>query len=191
MKITPTAIPDVLIIEPQVFGDQRGFFMETWNRRKFAAVGLDFDFVQDNHSSSVKGTLRGLHYQVSNPQGKLVRVTAGEVFDVAVDLRKGSPTFGHWEGTILSAENQRLFWVPAGFAHGFLVLSETAEFQYKCTDYYNPASERCIIWNDPQLNITWPLPGGQSPILSAKDQQGVPFASAEFDYDYDYAHEHD
>ncbi|HAE38210.1 MAG TPA: dTDP-4-dehydrorhamnose 3,5-epimerase, partial [Candidatus Riflebacteria bacterium] len=147
MKISPTGIPDVLLIEPQVFGDQRGFFMETWNRKKFAAAGLDFDFVQDNHSSSIKGTLRGLHYQISNPQGKLVRVTAGEVFDVAVDLRKGSPTFGRWEGTILSAENQRLFWVPPGFAHGFLVLSETAEFQYKCTDYYNPASERCIIWN--------------------------------------------
>lgn len=179
MKITPTAIPDVLLIEPQVFGDQRGFFMETWNRRKFAEAGLDFDFVQDNHSSSVKGTLRGLHYQLSNPQGKLVRVTAGEVFDVAVDLRKSSPTFGHWEGTILSAENQRLFWVPQGFAHGFLVLSETAEFHYKCTDYYNPTSERCILWDDQDLNISWPMAAGSTPILSAKDSNGCKFTEAE------------
>lgn len=180
MRVLPTRLPGILLIEPQVFRDSRGFFMETWNRQKFIGAGLDFDFVQDNHSKSVKGSLRGLHYQITQPQGKLVRVTAGEVFDVAVDLRQSSPTFGHWEGTILSAENQHLFWVPPGFAHGFLVLSETAEFQYKCTDYYNPTSERCIIWNDPQLNITWPLPGDTQPILSPKDQQGSSFASAEY-----------
>lgn len=153
--------------------------METWNRRKFADAGLNLDFVQDNHSSSVKGTLRGLHYQTANAQGKLVRVTAGEVFDVAVDLRKSSPTFGQWAGEVLSAENKLLLWVPPGFAHGFLVLSETAEFQYKCTDYYNPASERCIIWNDPKLNISWPCADGLTPILSAKDVSGCKFTEAE------------
>lgn len=179
MKIVPTAIPDALIIEPQVFGDHRGFFMETWNRKKFREAGLNFDFVQDNHSSSVKGTLRGLHYQTVNTQGKLVRVTAGKVFDVAVDIRRSSPTFGKWVGEILSAENRKMFWVPPGFAHGFLVLSDIAEFQYKCTDFYNPAHEKCIVWNDPQLNIAWPLENGLQPILSEKDKAGRAFAEAE------------
>lgn len=179
MKIIPTAIPGALVIEPQVFGDQRGFFMETWNRKKFREAGLDFDFVQDNHSSSVKGTLRGLHYQTVNTQGKLVRVTAGKVFDVAVDIRRSSPTFGKWVGEILSAENRKMFWVPPGFAHGFLVLSDVAEFQYKCTDFYNPAHEKCIVWNDPQLNIAWPLENGLQPILSEKDKAGRSFAEVE------------
>ena len=178
MKILPTRIPEVLIIEPQVFGDQRGFFMETWNRNKFKEAGLDFDFVQDNHSSSVKGTLRGLHYQLVNTQGKLVRVTAGEVFDVAVDIRRSSPTFGQWVGEVLSAANKRLFWVPPGFAHGFLVLSDTAEFQYKCTDFYNPAHEKCIIWNDTNLNINWPLSADMAPILSDKDRKGCNLSEA-------------
>lgn len=178
MKIFPTRIPEVMIIEPQVFGDHRGFFMETWNRRKFKEAGLDLDFVQDNHSSSVKGTLRGLHYQTINPQGKLVRVTVGEVFDVAIDIRRSSLTFGQWVGEILSANNQRMFWVPPGFAHGFLVLSDMAEFQYKCTDYYNPTHEKCIIWNDNQLNISWPL-ADFKPILSEKDKLGREFKNAE------------
>lgn len=179
MKVVPTAIPDVLIIEPQVFGDHRGFFMETWSRKKFQEAGLNFDFVQDNHSSSVKGTLRGLHYQTVNTQGKLVRVTVGKVFDVAVDIRRSSPTFGKWAGEILSAENRKMFWVPPGFAHGFLVLSDIAEFQYKCTDFYNPAHEKCIVWNDPQLNIAWPLESGQQLILSEKDKAGRSFVEAE------------
>jgi len=179
MKIVPTAIPDVLIIEPQVFGDSRGFLMETWNRKKFQEAGLKLDFVQDNHSSSVKGTLRGLHYQTVNTQGKLLRVTAGRIFDVVVDLRRSSPTFGRWVGEYISAEDKKMFWVPPGFAHGFLVLSDIAEFQYKCTDFYNPTHEKCIIWNDPQLNIAWPLENGLQPILSAKDQQGKPFPVAE------------
>ena len=179
MKIVPTAIPDALIIEPQVFGDQRGFFMETWSRKKFQEAGLNFDFVQDNHSSSVKGTLRGLHYQTVNTQGKLVRVTVGKVFDVAVDIRRSSPTFGKWVGEILSAENRKMFWVPPGLAHGFLVLSDIAEFQYKCTDFYNPAHEKCIVWNDPQLNIDWPLENSLQPILSEKDKAGRAFAGAE------------
>ncbi|GAB1353729.1 dTDP-4-dehydrorhamnose 3,5-epimerase [Erysipelotrichia bacterium] len=179
MKIAPTAIPDALIIEPQVFGDHRGFFMETWSRKKFQEAGLNFDFVQDNHSSSVKGTLRGLHYQTVNTQVKLVRVTAGKVFDVAVDIRRSSPTFGKWVGEILSAENRKMFWVPPGFAHGFLVLSDVAEFQYKCTDFYNPAHEKCIVWNDPRLNIAWPLENGLQPILSEKDKAGRSFAEVE------------
>mgnify|MGYP000896869848 FL=1 len=179
MKVIQTAIPDALIIEPQVFGDPRGFFMETWNRKKFEEAGLHFDFVQDNHSSSVKGTLRGLHYQTVNAQGKLVRVTAGKVFDVAVDIRRSSPTFGKWIGDILSADNRKMLWVPPGFAHGFLVLSDIAEFQYKCTDFYNPAHEKCIIWNDPQLNIAWPLEPAMQLILSEKDKAGRAFAAAE------------
>ncbi|GAB1353742.1 dTDP-4-dehydrorhamnose 3,5-epimerase [Erysipelotrichia bacterium] len=179
MKIIPTAIPGALIIEPQVFGDPRGFFMETWNRKKFQEAGLDFDFVQDNHSSSVKGTLRGLHYQTVNTQGKLVRVTAGRIFDVVVDLRRSSPTFGRWVGEYISAEDKKMFWVPPGLAHGFLVLSDIAEFQYKCTDFYNPAHEKCIVWNDPQLNIAWPLENGLQPILSEKDKAGRSFADAE------------
>ena len=177
MKVTPTRIPDVLLIEPKVFGDDRGFFFESFNLRAFReATGLTVDFVQDNHSKSARNVLRGLHYQVEQPQGKLVRVVQGEVFDVAVDIRKYSPTYGQWAGAILSAENKHQFWVPAGLAHGFLVLSETAEFLYKTTDYYAPAHERCIAWNDPDLAIDWPLAG--SPVLSAKDAQGMAFRDA-------------
>ena len=180
MKVIETAIPDVRIIEPRVFGDARGFFMETWSRRDFASVCIDADFVQDNHSRSVQGTLRGLHYQIQQPQGKLVRVTAGEVFDVAVDLRRASPTFGRGVGVMLSAENHRQLWVPPGFAHGFYVVSEVAEFQYKCTDYYAPEHERCIRWDDPELGIEWPLiESGAEPLLSEKDRAGVRLADAE------------
>jgi dTDP-4-dehydrorhamnose 3,5-epimerase len=179
MNIIPTAIPDAIIIEPQVFGDERGFFVETWNARAFAKVGLDLTFVQDNHSKSRKGTLRGLHYQIQHAQGKLVRVTAGEVFDVAVDLRRSSPTFGRWVGVTLSAENKRMFWVPPGFAHGFYVTSESAEFLYKCTDFYAPQFECSIRWDDPDLAIEWPLVGGQTPELSAKDQAAITLKDAE------------
>ncbi len=179
MKFIPTAISEVLVIEPDVFGDPRGFFFETWSRKKFAEAGLNADFVQDNHSRSGRNVLRGLHYQLQNTQGKLVRVTLGEVFDVAVDIRRSSPTFGKWVGEILSAENKKLFWVPPGFAHGFLVLSDVAEFQYKCTDFYNPAAERCIIWNDPTLNIGWPCNDPQQLLLSAKDRAGVLLKDAE------------
>ncbi len=174
MNVINTAIPDVKIIEPQIFGDERGFFMESWQRRKFAEIGIDYDFVQDNHSRSVKGTLRGLHYQIKQPQGKLVRVTLGEVFDVAVDIRKKSSTFGQWVGEYLSAENRRMLWVPPGFAHGFYVTSEVAEFQYKCTDYYAPEYERCIRWDDAVLNIKWPTDGAPV-LLSDNDQQGALF----------------
>ncbi|MCI5123046.1 MAG: dTDP-4-dehydrorhamnose 3,5-epimerase [Candidatus Electrothrix sp. AR5] len=168
MKVRATSIPDVLIIEPKVFGDDRGFFFESFNQHRWQeATGLETTFVQHNHSSSGKNVLRGLHYQLRQPQGKLVRVIAGEVFDVAVDLRKNSPTFGQWVGEYLSAENKKQFWVPEGFAHGFLVLSEKAEFLYLATDYYAPESERAIIWNDNDLNIDWPLQG--EPCLSAKD----------------------
>ncbi len=170
MKLIPTAIPDVLIIEPKVFGDQRGFFYESFNRRQFASlIGRDLDFVQDNHSRSEKNVLRGLHYQIEQPQGKLVRVIQGAVFDVAVDIRKSSPTFGQHVAIELSAENQRMLWVPEGFAHGFLVTSATAEFLYKTTDYYAPEFERSIAWNDPALAIAWPIEG--APSLSAKDKQ--------------------
>lgn len=180
MKVIETAIPDVRIIEPRVFGDARGFFMETWSRRDFTAAGIDADFVQDNHSRSVQGTLRGLHYQIQQPQGKLVRVSAGEVFDVALDLRGGSKTFGNWVGVMLSAKNNRQLWVPPGFAHGFYVVSEAAEFQYKCTHYYAPEHERCIRWDDPKLGIEWPLiADGSEPLLSDKDRAGVRFADAE------------
>lgn len=178
MKFITTSIPDAAIIEPKVFGDERGFFFESYNENAFfEATGLRPRFVQDNHSRSAKGVLRGLHYQISQPQGKLVRVTAGEVFDVAVDLRRFSPTFGKWVGEILSAENRRMMWVPEGFAHGFVVLSDFAEFLYKTTDFYAPQHERCIAWNDPDLNIQWPL--GGEPQLSAKDSQGVAFNAAE------------
>ena len=178
MIITPTALPDVLLIEPKVFGDARGFFFESYNRRTFAeAAGLDVDFVQDNHSRSAQGVLRGLHYQIQQPQGKLVRVVAGAVFDVAVDIRKTSPTFGQWVGIELSAENKKMVWVPPGFAHGFLVLSEVAEFLYKTTDYYAPSHERTIAWNDPDIGIAWPLAG--APLLSAKDQAAVELKAAE------------
>lgn len=179
MKIVATAIPDVLIIEPRVFGDARGFFFESFNEQAFrAASGLDVAFVQDNHSRSAKGVLRGLHYQIEQPQGKLVRVVRGAVFDVAVDLRQASPTFGHWVGVELSEENHRQLWVPAGFGHGFLTLSETADFLYKTTDYYAPAFERCIAWNDPALGIEWPL-NGMAALLSQKDQAGVLLANAQ------------
>ena len=171
MKATPLAIPDVYLIEPQVFGDERGFFFESFNQARFEeAIGRKVQFVQDNHSKSSKGVLRGLHYQTQHPQGKLVRVTQGEVFDVAVDVRPDSPTYGKYVAEILSADNKKQLWIPEGLAHGFLVLSETAEFLYKTTDYYAPEYERCIIWNDPTLAIEWPLEG--SPNLSAKDQQG-------------------
>ncbi|MBA3003345.1 MAG: dTDP-4-dehydrorhamnose 3,5-epimerase [Desulfurivibrio sp.] len=178
MRFLPTEISEVLLIEPQVFGDSRGFFMETWHAAKFAAAGLDCNFVQDNHSMSVQGTLRGLHYQIRKPQGKLVRVISGEVFDVAVDLRKSSPFFGRWVGEILSAENKKILWVPPGFAHGFYVLSPEAEFVYKCTELYAPEHECCIRWDDPQLGIVWPLLA-QAPLLSAKDLAGVSLAEAE------------
>ena len=179
MKATPTAIADVLLIEPRVFGDARGFFYESFNARDFAeATGLDVNFVQDNHSKSARGVLRGLHYQVQKPQGKLVRVVSGEVFDVVVDIRKSSPTFGKWVGEILSAQNNKQIWVPPGFAHGFLVLSETAEFLYKTTDFWAPQYERCIAWNDPAIGIKWPLQG-MTPALSGKDQQGKLLAQAE------------
>lgn len=177
MNVRPTAIAEVLLIEPAVFGDERGFFMETWQRSKFAKAGIDYDFVQDNHSRSCQGTLRGLHYQIRQPQGKLVRVTNGEVFDVAVDIRRGSPTFGYWVSEFLSAENKRMLWIPPGFAHGFYVTSAVTEFQYKCTDYYAPEHERCIRWDDPDLAIAWPLQG--RPLVSAKDQQGSTLQVAE------------
>jgi dTDP-4-dehydrorhamnose 3,5-epimerase len=178
MKLIETALKDAFVIEPQVFGDARGFFMESWNRRTFAQLGLDLDFVQDNHSRSQRGVLRGLHYQLRQPQGKLVRVVSGSVFDVAVDLRKSSPTFGQWAGVELSAANQRMFWVPPGCAHGFLVLSESADFLYKATDYYAPEHERSILWNDPDLAIDWPL-AGLAPLLAAKDASGIAFKAAE------------
>ena len=175
MKVTPTAIPDVLIIEPKVFGDARGFFYESFNGRAFdEAVGRHVEFVQDNHSRSSKGVLRGLHYQIQQPQGKLVRVARGAVFDVAVDIRKSSPTFGKWVGVELSEDNHKQLWVPPGFAHGFLVLSEAADFLYKTTDYYAPAHERCIAWDDPNVGIDWTLEeaGISAPILSEKDRKG-------------------
>ena len=182
MKASATAIEGVLILEPKVFGDTRGFFMESYNRRTFADVsGLDIDFVQDNHSRSARGVLRGLHYQLRQPQGKLVRVAAGAVFDVAVDIRRASPTFGRWVGVELTAENQRQLWVPAGLAHGFVVLSESADFLYKTTDYYAPEHERSIAWDDPAIGIAWPLAahGIHAPLLSAKDRAGLPLAQAE------------
>ncbi|MGR5134647.1 dTDP-4-dehydrorhamnose 3,5-epimerase [Vibrio alfacsensis] len=178
MKFIETAIPDVKIIEPQVFGDDRGFFMETFRTTLFDQNCHPRHFVQENHSKSNHGILRGLHYQTENTQGKLVRVTKGEVFDVAVDMRAGSPTLGQWVGVLLSAENKRQLWVPEGFAHGFYVTSEEAEFVYKCTDYYNPKAEVSIRWDDPQLAIEWPLSNGIEPLLSAKDEQGLSFASA-------------
>ena len=178
MKVIPTAIPDVLIIEPKVFGDARGFFFESFNQKAFnEATGLDVNFVQDNHSRSAKGVLRGLHYQLQKPQGKLVRVVRGSVFDVAVDIRKGSSNFGEWVGVELTEENQRQLWVPAGFAHGFVVTRESADFLYKTTDYYAPQYECCIAWNDPDIGIAWP--SGLAPALSAKDQQGVRLRDAE------------
>lgn len=178
MQIQKTEIPDLLIIEPKVFGDDRGFFYESFNERRFAELtGVNPRFVQDNHSRSSRNVLRGLHYQIRQPQGKLVRVTAGEVFDVAVDMRRSSPTFGRWVGVTLSAENKRQFWIPEGFAHGFIVTSESAEFLYKTTDYWAPEHERSVRWDDPAIGIQWPLEG--TPQLSAKDQAGVLLADAE------------
>jgi dTDP-4-dehydrorhamnose 3,5-epimerase len=177
MRVTPTEIPDIKLVEPKVFGDARGFFYESWNRRALADAGLDADFVQDNHSRSDRGVLRGLHYQVERPQGKLVRVTAGEVFDVAVDMRRGSSSFGRHVAMTLSDENRRMLWIPPGFAHGFFVVSAVAEFLYKTTDYWYPEHERTLLWNDPALGIAWPLAG--APTLAAKDAAGMPLARAE------------
>ena len=178
MKVTPTALPEVLILEPRVFGDARGFFFESFNQKTFnEATGTNHQFVQDNHSRSSQGVLRGLHYQIQQPQGKLVRVTRGKVWDVAVDIRKSSPTFGQWVGAELSEDNQHQLWVPPGFAHGFVVLSETADFLYKTTDYYAPQHERCIAWDDPRLAIDWLYTG--QPVLSAKDRAGKPLVEAE------------
>jgi dTDP-4-dehydrorhamnose 3,5-epimerase len=178
MKVTASAVPDVLIIEPRLFGDERGFFYESFNAKAFReATGVTDEFVQDNHSRSVQGVLRGLHYQIDNPQGKLVRVIAGEVLDVAVDLRRSSPTFGQWVSVVLTAQNNRQVWIPKGFAHGFVVLSETAEFLYKTTDYYNPAAERSLRWDDPTLSIDWQLPC--EPQLSAKDKLGKTLQEAD------------
>ena len=174
LLLTPTALPDVLEVSPKCFEDDRGFFMESYNLREFTDAGIDAVFVQDNHSASRRGVLRGLHYQVERPQGKLVRVTQGEVFDVAVDIRPGSAHFGRWAGVHLSAENRKQLWVPPGFAHGFLVLSDTAEFMYKCTDFYFPEHERCLRWDDPDVGIEWPLQGIDEPLLSAKDRAGHP-----------------
>jgi dTDP-4-dehydrorhamnose 3,5-epimerase len=179
MNVTKTSLTGVLLIEPKVFGDERGFFFESFNARAFReATGVTRDFVQDNHSHSRHGVLRGLHYQIEQAQGKLVRAATGEVFDAVVDLRRSSPTFGRWEGFVLSAQNKRMLWVPPGFGHGYLVLSESADFLYKTTDYYAPQHERCVIWNDPTIGVQWPLPGDEL-ILSAKDRIGIPFADAE------------
>ena len=176
MRVTPTEIPDVLLVEPRVFGDDRGFFFESWNRRALAEAGLDAEFVQDNHSRSVRGVLRGLHYQVEHVQGKLVRVVAGEVLDVVVDLRRRSPTFGRHVALTLSADNHRMLWVPPGFAHGFCVTSASADFLYKTTDYWHPEHERTLLWNDPALAIAWPV---GAPVIAAKDAAGAPLARAE------------
>ena len=177
MKVTPTALADVLLIEPRVFGDARGHFFESYNRRAFAQAGIDVEFVQDNHSRSARGVLRGLHYQIENAQGKLVRVVSGEVYDVAVDMRRSSPTFGRSIGMTLSAQDKQMLWIPPGFAHGFLVLSETAEFLYKTTDFWYPEFERSLLWNDSALGIAWPLQ--QAPTLAARDAGGTPFAIAD------------
>lgn len=178
MQFTHTKIPDVILIEPKVFADERGFFLESYQKKKFLEAGIDADFVQDNHSKSLQGVLRGLHYQTQQTQGKLVRVISGEIFDVAVDIRKSSPYFGKWVGDHLSAENKKMLWVPAGFAHGFLVTSPSAEVLYKATDYYAPQWERSIKWNDPLINIVWPL-NGSEPTLSIKDEAGESLGEAE------------
>jgi len=179
MKATPLSIPDVVLFEPKVFGDDRGFFFESFNQRQFEeAIGRKVSFVQDNHSRSARNVLRGLHYQIQQPQGKLVRVVQGEVFDVAVDIRKSSPTFGQWVGEVLSAENKKQLWIPEGFAHGFVVLSDFAEFLYKTTDYWAPEHERCVMWNDPELKIAWPTLEGK-PMLSTKDAKGSELIYAE------------
>jgi len=180
MKVFPTRIPEVLILEPKVFGDERGFFLERYNKRTFeAATGLDVEFVQDNHSRSMRSVLRGLHYQIKQPQGKLVWVVSGEIFDVAVDLRRRSPTFGQWAGFTLSAQGRQMAWIPPGFAHGFLVVSESAEVLYKASDFYAPEHERTLLWNDAGLGIDWPIPSGQNPLLAPKDCNGLPLQSCE------------
>ena len=180
MKITTTCLSGIVVLEPLFFGDERGFFMESYNKKALTeALGVELDFVQDNHSRSANNVLRGLHYQIQQPQGKLVRVTAGEVFDVAVDIRRSSPSFGQWFGVHLSAANKKQLWIPTGFAHGFMVLSDTAEFLYKTTDYYAPEHERCIVWNDPNINIHWPLINGKIPLLSDKDKTGHTLKQAE------------
>lgn len=179
MDFNPTEIPDVVVIRPDVFGDPRGYFFESWERQKFAAAGINANFVQDNQSRSSRHTLRGLHYQIEQPQGKLVRVVTGTVFDVAVDIRRSSRTFGRWVGEILSEDNHHMVWVPHGFAHGFLVLSEYADFVYRCTDFWAPAHERSILWNDPDLGVKWPIPAGVEPLVSAKDARAQRFRDAQ------------
>jgi dTDP-4-dehydrorhamnose 3,5-epimerase len=180
MNVIQTSLSGVLLLEPRVFGDERGFFFESFNARVFQeATGVKAPFVQDNHSHSTRGVLRGLHYQIQQAQGKLVRAVSGEVFDAVVDLRRSSPTFGHWEGFVLSAQNKRMLWVPPGFGHGYLVTSEAADFLYKTTDYWAPEHERCVLWNDPAIGVKWPLPLNQAPTLSGKDQQGALLAQAE------------
>lgn len=179
MKLIATALPEVRLIEPRLFKDERGFFVETWNARAFAEAGIAADFVQDNHSRSARGVLRGLHYQIAQPQGKLVRVVAGRAFDVAVDLRRSSPTFGQWTGVELNADDKKMLWVPPGFAHGFLALEDGTDLLYKCTDYYAPAHERTLLWSDPALGISWPLDGIGAPLLSGKDFDGVPLGQAD------------
>jgi len=179
MQFTFTSIPDIVLIEPQLFGDERGFFMETYQFERFSAAGIPYHFVQDNHSGSRRGTLRGLHYQINQAQGKLVRVISGEIFDVAVDIRRSSTTYGRWEGQYLSAENRLQLWIPPGFAHGFYVLSEWSEVMYKATDYYAPRWERTLRWNDPEIGITWPVPPGEQPVISSKDRQGKTIREAE------------
>lgn len=179
MEFTATQIPDVIVIDPVVFEDQRGFFMETWQAQKFKDAGIDANFVQDSQSGSAQGTVRGLHYQIEQAQGKLIRVIQGEAFDVLVDLRKSSPTFGKWVGEILSAGNRKIIWVPPGFAHGFQVLSDSADFEYRCTDFYAPEHERTIRWDDPDIGIDWPLQEGQKPMMSDKDMAGLALKDAE------------
>ncbi len=179
MQFLPTRLPDVILIRPKVFEDPRGFFTDTWHRKLFEQEGIDAIFVQDSHSGSVAGTVRGLHYQIKQAQGKLIRVVKGEAFDVAVDMRRSSPDFGQWAGELLSAENRKMIWIPPGFAHGFLVLSKSAEFEYKCTDYYAPEHERTLQWNDPDIGIDWPLLDGEQPILSAKDRSGLPLKESQ------------
>ena len=178
MNVIQTALPGVLVIEPVVRSDARGFFVEVWHEERYRSAGIDLSFVQDNHSRSVRGTLRGMHYQIQHPQGKLVRVAAGEVFDVAVDLRRSSPTFGRWVGTVLSGENHRQIWIPPGFAHGFYVMSDSADLLYKCTDLYAPQHDRTLKWDDPEVAIEWPV-AGTAPLLSPKDEAGVPLRDAE------------
>lgn len=179
MQFIPTSLPEVIMVVPKVYEDERGFFLESYQKERFAAAGISFDFVQDNHSASVQGVLRGLHYQIRQPQGKLVRAVVGEIYDVAVDIRRSSPTFGKWVGAVLSSENRNQLWVPPGFAHGFYVMSGRAEILYKATDYYAPQWERSLLWNDPALGIDWPVTGENFPILSGKDAQGVLLKDAE------------